>query len=1021
MGDARVLGDAGDMADVAHVRDSRLLSNDRAARGVQLLGVDLKVRWFHASTDLQLLAHGLHAELGALCHGAPLPIPVQKARLTRRGGRCEVDGTPLTFAPWLSHRHVCPTCQRVYEGAEHDDWWALGAQLWCAERTLHAAILGSMWHDDSLLALAQQSLNTFSDRWDTYPNRDNVLGPSRLFFSTYLESVWLLNTTLAAHVLRSYSESAPANQLAAANEAPLVSHASARAAVDRFTSRVVEPSRALIASYPEGLSNRQTWHTAALLAVASLLRDDSAVAPLLDGAHGVSTLIGRGLLSDGTWYEGENYHLFAHRGLWYGVTLLNALGVALPDRISARFAAGFRTPLLGVLPDGTFPSRRDSRYAVSVHQWRFAEWCELGLQHSDDTLLRTWLHRLYAAPHARGDTGRSRSTADIERDEPAQRLARSDLGWRTLLFARNQPWPAQVRADQGSVMLPAQGLHVLRRDADRIYVAVEGGHIGGGHGHPDRLALTIQDRTTRVLEDPGTGSYVERTLHWYRSTLAHNAPLINGRSQRPVAAQLLAFEAHSGVAWTRVRAEELAPGVSVQRTAVLLDEHVVDHVQWDSAREITIDLPVHMEGETADARVWSPGQPFAAGGLEDGVGFVRDAEWTPVAAGEFMELVRTAAPHAPHARNAPNTSNAPSAPAQDTALADQPNTPIRCWYALSNGGELWRAIAPGPPGHGERQMYWLRARGETGEMLGVWSLRGSVESVGCPTYAGLLLPVNVLLRNGTTAVHSAAAYGWHVGLHVGTASSNIELLTGRAANEQLGREPGPVGVAEQEVVERPTQPAFSLVLEPHRRIHFLLAQPHYRRSEQSWLEAGSLTADVDMTATEQALHIRVSAHTGVVVVPETHAVNHLDNERADVNADGLQLYIAPLESTEWTGAWLLVPHADGARVTVLAGTRQHPGVPAGFTVHSEHTATGWLMDITLPLEPHGVQPWQRFRFDLIVNERPAERERRRGQLVLSGSRGEFVYLRGDRHDLLRSWVLHCVPTHVSRSLSEPQV
>jgi hypothetical protein len=36
--------------------------------------------------------------------------------------------------------------------------------------------------------------------------------------------------------------------------------------------------------------------------------------------------------------------------------------------------------------------------------------------------------------------------------------------------------------------------------------------------------------------------------------------------------------------------------------------------------------------------------------------------------------------------------------------------------------------------------------------------------------------------------------------------------------------------------------------------------------------------------------------------------------------------------------------------------------------------------------------------DVIVNEKPAGRERRRGQLVLSGSRDDFVYLRGDRQD-----------------------
>jgi hypothetical protein len=36
-------------------------------------------------------------------------------------------------------------------------------------------------------------------------------------------------------------------------------------------------------------------------------------------------------------------------------------------------------------------------------------------------------------------------------------------------------------------------------------------------------------------------------------------------------------------------------------------------------------------------------------------------------------------------------------------------------------------------------------------------------------------------------------------------------------------------------------------------------------------------------------------------------------------------------------------------------------------------------------------------FDLVVNERPPERERRRGQLVLSGG-GGFAYLQGDRQD-----------------------
>ncbi|HYW51062.1 MAG TPA: hypothetical protein VE861_10660, partial [Gemmatimonadaceae bacterium] len=44
--------------------------------------------------------------------------------------------------------------------------------------------------------------------------------------------------------------------------------------------------------------------------------------------------------------------------------------------------------------------------------------------------------------------------------------------------------------------------------------------------------------------------------------------------------------------------------------------------------------------------------------------------------------------------------------------------------------------------------------------------------------------------------------------------------------------------------------------------------------------------------------------------------------------------------------------------------------------------------------------------DVCVNDRPAGRERRRGQLVLTGAHGESAYLRGARQDPARA--LHIV-------------
>ena len=104
----------------------------------------------------------------------------------------------------------------------------------------------------------------------------------------------------------------------------------------------------------------------------------SAATSAVFGRSGVISHLENGLLADGTWYEGENYHLFAHRGLWYGVTLAEVAGFEIPNDLVQRFEKGFAAPFLTALPDFTFPSRRDSQYAVSLRQSRStASWAWL--------------------------------------------------------------------------------------------------------------------------------------------------------------------------------------------------------------------------------------------------------------------------------------------------------------------------------------------------------------------------------------------------------------------------------------------------------------------------------------------------------------------------------------------------------------------------------------------------------------------------------------------------------------------
>jgi hypothetical protein len=926
-----------------------------------LLGVPLAPRWAALGPDLRALAAGLERELAPL-RDHPWPVPREKAQLTRHGGRCPHDSTPLTMDPWSPTRHRCPSCGTVLAGGDHDAWWAMGAQLWCAERVLHAALLGGLQQRADLLTLAGSGLTQLTAAWPTYPNRDNALGPSRPFFSTYLESVWLLTAALAARVLQQHpAHAGPA---------------------ERFAQAVAPASRALVASFVEGGSNRQVWHVAARLAVADLLDDQREWERALHAPCGLVWLLEHGLLPDGAWFEGENYHLFAHRGLWFGITLAESRGASLPEALVARFDRGFCTPLRGVLPDGTFPARRDSRYGVSVHQWRFAEWCELGLARRYEPELAGWLHRLYHSTHPAGDTGRARSTAEIERDEPPCALQRSDLGWRTLLHARVAPWPAPLAVSAPSVLLPASGLAVLRRDAGRLYVALEGGPTGGGHGHPDRLALALQDGPERVLEDPGTGSYVERSLHWYRSTLAHNAPLVDGASQQPVPTRVCAFESRSGMGWMQVEAPELAPGVRVVRSVALCDEHVVDLLQWTAERELQLDLPLHAPVEPAVALAWRAGLPGGAGGLEDGFDFLEQVAYAELPDHDVLAWHATGASRAT-AWSAIGRLVAPPDGARST---------------------IWRAMAPGPPRTGLRRMHWLRVPAATGRIVTVWSLRGAVHTVRVESVALIedgaeAFEITVECRDGTAVRHRPSADGWIVGLRSGSGRSRV-CLGGRLPD------PGAAAIlAAPNGSANAPWPDRGLLVPTADGVRHELGESHYRRSEASWRDAGAPRVFVTLRATPASLEVTVEQPARAPVVPPAGAENRFDNERTDVHADGVQCHVGRPGAPSWCGAWLLVPEpASGAvRVTAL-----HHRPPAGGPPDPDaewcRAGDGWRLVARLPLawlrtcaDAHG-----EVSFDVLVNERTPDRQRRRGQFVLSGAAGEWVYLRGDRHDPARA-------------------
>jgi len=940
---------------------------------------------------LSLLADGLTLELSPL-KTRHAPIPEQKARLTRIGGRCPIHGSLLLFDPWSPHEHRCERCGVMYIGREHDDWWAMGAQLWSAERAVHAATLYALRGDAVHRLVATRILEEFAARYATWPNRDNVLGPSRPFFSTYLESIWLLNICHALALIEAVDAS-PNGALGG-----------------MLRENVIAPSATLIAGYHEGTSNRQVWNEVAIMSALRLLDDEEGIDRRLH-ARGLPWLLNEAVLDDGSWYEGENYHLFAHRGLWYGVQLLRAIGRPLDSQLTARYRGGFVTPFVGVLPDDTFPSRRDSQYGVSIRQWRIAEWCELGFAESGDARIAGVLTRLYDGRAPMRETGRSLSTADAERNAPAAALTRADGSWRALLCASlSAPPVAPWRIN--SSCLEAQGLAVLRRHDAHTYVALEGGHTGGGHGHPDRLALTLQTGDDRWLEDPGTGSYVDPTLHWYRSTVAHAAPLVNGRSQLPVAGELLAFDDGREAGWIWKRARNVSPGVVIDRTVVLTDNHLVDFLEWRAVDESAthtdathteIMLPIASSAEVVGDVRWDAAQFPVGDALEDGLNFLT----------EVCESVWD------------RTITLNARPSQAAVGAPSGATPVtsRLWYACSVPFSLIRAVAPGAPGHGPVERYILRATGATGHIAGVWSVAhhgaAPIESVSFDVARGPI--VSVTSADGTRMVHARAPRGWNIEVSQSDGTRTITLggLTDRSqiadttvSAHSAGLRPVEPGHGSNHAavprasIEVPFVASGTIPDLPGAPIAgvapTILGESHYVQTEQSWADADRPTVHAQLVVTESAFIVDLDIRTGPVVLQPAPESNPLDNERSDTNADGVQWYMARPGDHDWFASALVVPSASvDAPELPVRSTPLVTNPSCAPRVAARKTDAGWAVRFTwdrgqLPVGDDGV-----FCFDVVVNERPPERERRRGQLVFSGG-GGFGYLRGDRHERARA-------------------
>jgi hypothetical protein len=423
--------------------------------------------------------------------------------------------------------------------------------------------------------------------------------------------------------------------------------------------------------------------------------------------------------------------------------------------------------------------------------------------------------------------------------------------------------------------------------------------------------------------------------------------------------------------------EEIAHGASAERRVVVMTDYLIDELSWNVEGTRLFSLPVHLDGE-CDELTWTSAPLDGAGGLEDGVDFVHDAERT----------VPESWPVRLHAKHG-------------TAQAD-------VWLSAPAGTVLWRARAPGPPGKTKRRFHLLESADSRGTFTTVIAWRSSVRDV-LVRVAGVVVELN----DGGTHEHAARAKSWRVDLKAAGARSSIDLegFVGKSSRGAAVASAKTRDVDEASAVQPDDQRQY-LRFERDASGHsgkllVHLGESDYRRSEQKWAEAGAPTAELALWADRGGLHVSVESRTGAPVTLADGVENDMDNENADVNVSGVQLHLRDARGAY--AGWLVRPspgasgEAAHATLSSMADARVRSlahGVPL-IDARWALTPDGWMIEATIPYALLGDASPYSVELGIVVNEIPPGRERRRGQLVLGGAEGEWVYLRGDRHDPAR--------------------
>ena len=485
---------------------------------------------------------------------------------------CPDDGSTLQMLSL--HEHECPACERKYSDERTVAAYRCQMHYDLERDALQLAWAYAYTDDDKYAAQVRRILLHLADAYAGYPARLDRWGRSGLFaplggrryVQSLDEAVGVISLAKAYDLTR---------------RAAVWSDDNRKHVEDDF----FRATATTLLKFNQDINNHQTWYNAGLMAIASVLADEELVEKVLTMRGGFRDQLQRSLGDDGLWYEGTMaYQIYALQAMVEIVDAGRKMGLPLHEE--PRFKKLLTSSLDVAYPNGQYPAINDS----DPNNFHYFDWSY------------QWAWKTYSDPRFAQAAAWGNPTRLAEMLGPD---------------AKPQ-WPLATK----SMNLADAGLAILRvgDPPDQSCVFFDYGQHGGGHGHFDKLNITLFADGREWLLDTGRISYSHKEYKtWVKHTVAHNTVVINGSNQSPTTGNLLWLKVDDEWAACAGECKTAYEGARLQRHLLLTKQMLVDVFDVQATQLVQIDWLAHAVTEPIEPV--EQGEPTPIDSLGSGPGY----------------------------------------------------------------------------------------------------------------------------------------------------------------------------------------------------------------------------------------------------------------------------------------------------------------------------------------------------------------------------------------------------------------